>query len=99
MRKIKTTKFVKFQLIEFDSFGERDVEQRRKTIKKTISQMGPKTCRYEVISTIKGWKTKKLVKALTMQPDGQITILGVTEESKEVFSLSDVYQIVWSEGS
>lgn len=61
--------------------------------------MGPQTFRYEVSSTIKGWKTKKLIKTLTMQPDGLITILGVTEDSKEVFSLSEVYQIVWSEGS
>ncbi len=78
-------------MIEFDSFGERDVEQRRKTIKKTISQMSPQTVKYEVFSTAKGWTTKKLLKTLTMQPDGLITILGVTEESKEVFLLSEVY--------
>jgi hypothetical protein len=61
------------QLQLFDSFAlEKDLEQRRQTIKKTIKKMGPQVRSYIVYSIIKGWKTKKVRRTLTLQNTAQI---------------------------
>lgn len=55
--------FLSLQLIEFDCFDEKDVEQRRQTIIRRISLMQPKTKVFNVYSLLKGnWKVRKLNK-------------------------------------
>lgn len=61
--------------------------------------MQPKTKSFEVFSLAKGgWKgNRKFSKNLSLEPNGIITIYWETEEEKEVFSLSEVHQIIWSD--
>jgi hypothetical protein len=62
--------------------------------------MGPQAAEYMVYSQVKGWKTKKVKRTLTIEKDGAIRIIGETDELNETyFLLSQVYQIVWSDAS
>jgi hypothetical protein len=101
LRKLRTYQFVKVQVMQYDSFAlEKDIEQRRQTIRKTIKKMGPQARDYMVYSQVKGWKTKKVKRTLTIEKNGAIRIIGETDELNDnYFQLSQVYQIVWSDAS
>lgn len=99
LRKIKTSQFIKVQVLEFDSFAsEKDAELRRQNIRRTIKKLGSKIQNYLVYSTVKGWKTKRVQRNLIFHPNGDIRLIGDPEEvNNSNFNLSDVYQLVWSE--
>lgn len=60
--------------------------------------MEPKTLTYETFSLAKGgWKAKKLTKRLILAPSGEISIEWETEDYRDLFHLSDVHQIIWSD--
>lgn len=62
--------------------------------------MGPQASNYMVYSVVKGWKTKKVKRTLTIEKNGAIRIIGETDELIDsYFQLSQVYQIVWSDAS
>jgi len=62
--------------------------------------MGPQAAEYMVYSLVKGWKTKKVKRTLTIDKNGAISIYGETDELNDsTFQLSQVYQIVWSDAS
>jgi hypothetical protein len=98
IRKIRKMEFLTLQLIEFDSFNDQFVEERRQTIRKTIKTMKPETHTYETFSLAKGgWKAKKLTKKMTIDPNGEINILWETEDIREQFFIADIYQIIWTD--
>ena len=95
MSKVKKMNFLQLQLIEFDSFNEPAIDQRKMRVRKTLRQMQPKTQVYDVFSTGSkslGWgATKKVTKKLSLEPSGHVTILWETEDGRDgAFSLSDV---------
>ena len=60
--------------------------------------MGPQARDYMVYSQVKGWKSKKVKRTLTIEKNGGIRIIGETDELNDsYFQLSQVYQIVWSD--
>lgn len=89
--------FLTLQLVEYDSFNEREVDIRKQTYRRTISMMKETTETYDVFSTVKGWKSKKLPKKLIVEMMGKVTIWGMTEDTNDVFMLSDVHQIIWTD--
>jgi hypothetical protein len=70
MKHLKNLASMTLQLVEFDSFIEREVIGRRVAIKNQISKL-PKSEVYDVFSQQKqNWKLKRYTKKLIVEPNG-----------------------------
>lgn len=97
---MRSLAFLKLYLIEFDSFDEREVDQRKLTIKRRLSMMQPRTQTFDVYSMVKSsWKSRKLSIKLCLEPSGRVTTVQLeTDDSlQEPFLLSEVHQIIWTD--
>jgi len=47
--------------------------------------MGPQAKDYTVYSQVKGWKTKKVKRTLTIEKNGAIRVIGETDELNDSY--------------
>ena len=60
-----------------------------------IKRENPNSENFEVYSHIKeNWKMKRLPKTLIIDNNGQITVIGLSENYRNIFSVKEVFQIL-----